>query len=192
VNAPAGYAALASFFDDFARIEPVWARPNRTYHRLITQILRFQTNGSPSVLEIGCGSGDLLAALAPGRGVGVDVSPGMIAEARRRHPELELEIPRRAVTAAIADRISAPRLIVEHEPIARLEARSRPFGELHHHLRAADGGHAPWLQPAHDLEDDEIAVAEHCVDREPHEEHVDRPGPAEEHALVGVDPGPSE
>jgi SAM-dependent methyltransferase len=87
---PAGYAALASFFDEFAHVEPVWARRNRTYHRLIAQILQFQASGSHSVLEIGCGAGDLLAALAPGNGVGVDVSPGMIAEARRRHPDLEL------------------------------------------------------------------------------------------------------
>jgi SAM-dependent methyltransferase len=91
-TAPAGYAALASFFDDFAQVEPVWARRNRTYHRLVAQILRFQTSGSRSVLEIGCGSGDLLAALAPDQRVGVDVSPGMIALARRRHPDLELVV----------------------------------------------------------------------------------------------------
>jgi SAM-dependent methyltransferase len=78
------------FFDDFARVEPAWAKRNRTYHRLVRQIVAFQASGSGSVLEIGCGSGDLLAALAPHGGVGVDVSPGMIAEARRRHPELEL------------------------------------------------------------------------------------------------------
>ncbi len=91
-TAPTGYAELASYFDDFVRVEPTWVRRNRTYHRLITQILRFQTNGGRSVLEIGCGSGDLLAALAPSNGVGIDVSPGMITEARRRHPELEFVV----------------------------------------------------------------------------------------------------
>jgi SAM-dependent methyltransferase len=91
-TAPAGYASLSSFFDEFVRVEPMWARRNRTYHRLVTQILQFQTAGSRDVLEIGCGSGDLLAALAPDHGVGVDVSPGMIAEARRRHPELEFVV----------------------------------------------------------------------------------------------------
>jgi SAM-dependent methyltransferase len=89
---PPAYAGLAAFFDAFAAVEPVWARRNRTYHRLIRQILRFQTAGIRSVLEIGCGSGDVLAALAPERGVGVDVSPGMIAEARKRHPELEFAV----------------------------------------------------------------------------------------------------
>jgi len=85
---PTGYAELARFFDDFARVEPVWAGRNRTYHRLISRLARFHAAGSHSVLEIGCGSGDLLAALSPD-GVGVDVSPGMIEEARRRHPGLE-------------------------------------------------------------------------------------------------------
>ena len=38
-----------------------------------------------SVLEIGCGGGDLLAALRPADGLGVDVSAGMI-ELASRHP----------------------------------------------------------------------------------------------------------
>jgi hypothetical protein len=43
------------------------------------------------VLEIGSGGGDLLAALRPSRGVGVDVSDGMVALARARHQELRFE-----------------------------------------------------------------------------------------------------
>ena len=40
------------------------------------------------VLEVGCGSGDLLAALKPSVGVGLDRSRGALEEARRRHPAL--------------------------------------------------------------------------------------------------------
>lgn len=40
------------------------------------------------MLEIGCGSGDLLASLFPARSVGVDYSPEMIKVARRRHPDI--------------------------------------------------------------------------------------------------------
>ena len=43
------------------------------------------------MLEIGSGGGELLAALRPSRGVGVDVSGGMVALARSRHPELRFE-----------------------------------------------------------------------------------------------------
>ena len=38
---------------------------------------------------MGCGSGDLLAALQPSVGLGVDVSSGMLALARERHPHLQ-------------------------------------------------------------------------------------------------------
>jgi SAM-dependent methyltransferase len=40
------------------------------------------------VLEVGCGQGDLLAALMPGLGVGVDLSAGMVRQASQRHPWL--------------------------------------------------------------------------------------------------------
>lgn len=42
------------------------------------------------VLEIGCGMGDLLAALTPSEGIGVDFSGEMIRRTRSRHPELTL------------------------------------------------------------------------------------------------------
>jgi SAM-dependent methyltransferase len=44
-----------------------------------------------SVLDVGCGAGGLDRLLAPhfGRLVGVDVSTGMLEEARRRNPEIE-------------------------------------------------------------------------------------------------------
>ena len=40
------------------------------------------------VLEIGCGTGELLASLRPSVGVGVDLSENLVREARRRHPDL--------------------------------------------------------------------------------------------------------
>ena len=41
------------------------------------------------ILEIGCGIGNLLSALQPKRGVGIDFSAEMIKRARIAHPELE-------------------------------------------------------------------------------------------------------
>ncbi len=86
------YTQLAAFFDEFAADEPRWRRRNRTYHRLLEQIYRFQIPEGARVLEIGSGSGDLLAALKPSVGVGVDVSSGMVELARARHPELRFEL----------------------------------------------------------------------------------------------------
>jgi ubiquinone/menaquinone biosynthesis C-methylase UbiE len=58
------------------------------YHRRLETIYRHLVPPGSRVLELGCGTGDLLAALQPGVGVGVDFSPEMIAGARQRHPDL--------------------------------------------------------------------------------------------------------
>jgi len=84
--------SIARFFDHFAPAEARWRRRNRTYYRLIESIHRFLIPEGASVLEIGAGSGDLLAAVEPSRGVGIDVSPGMTALAQSRHPELEFHV----------------------------------------------------------------------------------------------------
>jgi SAM-dependent methyltransferase len=85
------YAELAAAFDRFAPDEARWRRRNATYHRLIAQITRFHVPPGLRVLEIGSGAGDLLAALEPSYGVGVDVSERMVALARERHPGLRFE-----------------------------------------------------------------------------------------------------
>lgn len=83
------YAEVAEFFDDFAAREDEWLRKTRGYHELVASVCRSLVPPGQRVLEVGCGRGDLLASLRPARGVGVDVSRGMVETARRRHPEHE-------------------------------------------------------------------------------------------------------
>lgn len=83
------YEQLARAFDEFARVEDDWAPRTQAYHGLVRSIFCALIPPGQRVLEIGCGRGDLLAALRPSEGVGVDVSGGMVAAARRRHPFLE-------------------------------------------------------------------------------------------------------
>jgi len=85
------YDELAAFFDEFAGVEERWRRRNRAYHGWIEQLHRFQISPGARILEIGSGSGDLLAALEPSVGVGVDVSVKMVDLARARHPALRFE-----------------------------------------------------------------------------------------------------
>ena len=59
------------------------------YHRRLAKIYGYLVSDEASVLELGCGHGDLLAAVAPARGVGVDFAEKMVAKARARHPELQ-------------------------------------------------------------------------------------------------------
>jgi ubiquinone/menaquinone biosynthesis C-methylase UbiE len=59
------------------------------YHRRITEVFRFLVPPGQRVLEIGCAKGDLLAALEPGYGIGVDFSPEMVHRAKKRHSGLQ-------------------------------------------------------------------------------------------------------
>ena len=60
------------------------------YHRRLSRVYAHMIPAGASVLEIGCGTGDLLASLKPARGVGVEIAPDMAALARERHPELKV------------------------------------------------------------------------------------------------------
>ncbi len=59
----------------------------RFYHRLLKNYFSFLIPPGQRVLELGCGLGDLLEAVKPACGVGVDFSPAMLTQARERHPE---------------------------------------------------------------------------------------------------------
>lgn len=61
---------------------------NQAFHEDEYRYLRFLVPEGLSVLEIGCGTGRLIAALRPGRGVGLDLSPRMIEIARAEAPHL--------------------------------------------------------------------------------------------------------
>jgi len=63
-------------------------RPGSFYHELLRRQYRRRVPPGLAVLELGCGHGDLLNALSPERGVGVDFSRDMIGRARHQHPHL--------------------------------------------------------------------------------------------------------
>src|SRR5215813_14908698 len=58
------------------------------FHEEDLRYLKFLIPEGARVLELGCGTGDLLAALKPSFGVGVDFSAAMIENARKAHPDL--------------------------------------------------------------------------------------------------------
>ncbi len=69
-------------WDQIARDSRRWSAGN-AYHRRMAEFFSFIIPAGSRILEVGCGSGDLLAALNPSRGVGIDLSPEMIANARK-------------------------------------------------------------------------------------------------------------
>jgi len=76
-------------WDSVARRMDSWEGFGDYYHGRIAEVFRFLIPPGQRVIEIGCAKGDLLAALKPGYGVGVDFSPEMIQRASKRHPDLK-------------------------------------------------------------------------------------------------------
>jgi SAM-dependent methyltransferase len=61
---------------------------NAAYREDDRKFMRFLIPPGKRVLELGCGRGQLLAALAPSYGVGVDFSAKAVARAKELHPDL--------------------------------------------------------------------------------------------------------
>ncbi len=64
----------------------------RHYRRLLARYYNLLIPAGASVLEIGCGSGELLALLHAGRKTGIDLSATQIAAARRRLPDADFHV----------------------------------------------------------------------------------------------------
>jgi ubiquinone/menaquinone biosynthesis C-methylase UbiE len=66
-----------------------WRRYNAAYHDDDRKFMRFLIPPGKRVLELGCGSGHMLAALQPSHGVGVDFSEKAVERARLHYPHLQ-------------------------------------------------------------------------------------------------------
>lgn len=76
------------------------------YHRRLREIYGHLATPGQRVLELGCGGGDLLTALRPCEGVGIDLSPRMIELAEKRHaadPALRFIVGDAAEAAALLE-----------------------------------------------------------------------------------------
>jgi SAM-dependent methyltransferase len=80
--------AVRQLHDNVSPDRERWLQKAAFFHSEDLLYLKFIIPEGSSVLELGCGTGHLLAALKPSHGVGVDFSEGMIAQARGAHPEL--------------------------------------------------------------------------------------------------------
>lgn len=93
--------AIAAFYDQL-HDDPRYLRTHYYYQRLIARVVQVVPPGA-RVLDLGCGTGELLAALRPSVGVGVDLSPAIVREARRRHPGMRFHQMAAEDVATFAD-----------------------------------------------------------------------------------------
>lgn len=93
---------LARHFDSISETDAGARRVQAGFHAQIAEQLRALIPEGSRVLEVGCGRGALLRALRPGRGVGVDISEKMLAQARAADPAGTCEY-RREEACAVRD-----------------------------------------------------------------------------------------
>lgn len=61
----------------------------RYYYNQLSGLFQFHIPPGARVLEVGCGTGDLLASLRPSHGVGIDSSEAVLSHAAKKHPSLK-------------------------------------------------------------------------------------------------------
>jgi 2-polyprenyl-3-methyl-5-hydroxy-6-metoxy-1,4-benzoquinol methylase len=82
---------IQAYFEHVATDLDRWGDRNRYYYRDIQKLHQYLVPQGSKVLEVGCGTGSLLAALQPSLGVGIDFAPSTIAIAQGKYqnsPEL--------------------------------------------------------------------------------------------------------
>lgn len=80
--------SIKEYFESIANRRTVWNKRNRFYHQSIENYVAFIIPAGSRVLEVGCGTGELLKSVKPAFGVGVDFSGKMIEIAASSYPDL--------------------------------------------------------------------------------------------------------
>jgi len=80
---------ICDFFEETAAKRDKWKRRNRFYQKTIEKQYSFIIPENSIVLELGCSTGDLLNAVKPLKGIGVDFSTNALAIAKEKYPHLQ-------------------------------------------------------------------------------------------------------
>jgi len=79
-------ADLQAYFNAMASHLDHWSQRNRYYYQDLARIHRFVIPAGSQVLEVGCGTGDLLEAVQPRLGVGIDFAAAVVERAQAKYP----------------------------------------------------------------------------------------------------------
>lgn len=81
--------AKVRHYDELADSRHAWRTRNAYYYEKLDRFIGSVVPRGKTVLELGCGTGELLASLQPSRGVGIDFAPRMVELASRAHAHIE-------------------------------------------------------------------------------------------------------
>ena len=79
---------IISHYDQLSATRDNWIQKNKYFYSDDRNYMRFLVGSGQRILEIGSGTGDLLASLQPSHGVGIDISAGMTQQAKNKYPDL--------------------------------------------------------------------------------------------------------
>jgi len=74
------------------KLLPSWRKRNSYYYKWLDRIYKFVVRPNSRVLHIGCEGGDLLAAVKPSYGLGIDNNSEMIELAKKRFGHLDFRV----------------------------------------------------------------------------------------------------
>jgi SAM-dependent methyltransferase len=69
-----------------------WIKRNRYYYELLSRLLRFLVEPEKNVLSVRCGTGNLLNAVRPRNGKGVDICAEIVEIAQQRNPSFNFAV----------------------------------------------------------------------------------------------------
>lgn len=80
------------YFENLAARRPKIRRRHKYYWKDLSAYCDYFIHEDNSVIEIGCGSGELLSEIKAKRKLGIDFSPAMVAQAKKQFPSLDFKV----------------------------------------------------------------------------------------------------
>lgn len=118
---------VREYFNKVAFQRDEWKAKASYYHLKIEQLFKFLIPENKKVLEIGCGTGDLLAVVKPKYGLGIDISENMIKIAKKKHKKLNFKV-QDAQNLQLNENFD---YIIATDVIGNFEDVQKAFEELH-------------------------------------------------------------
>ena len=83
---------IKKHFDKLAVVREAWISKSKGFYSEDIKVMKEYIPEGSKILEVGCGTGHLIASLIPSVGVGIDISEGMIIEAKKRYSNIDFMV----------------------------------------------------------------------------------------------------